>query len=135
MEETIFTKIIKGDIPSHKIYEDENTFAFLDIYPALPGHTLVIHKTAEQFVWDLDDTSYQELMASAKKIANHYRQVFDKNYISLNIVGTDVPHNHVHLLPFNDSSELHISDRDRMAIEPDHAELAKLAEKLCLKND
>lgn len=132
MEETIFTKIINGAIPSHKIYEDEHTYAFLDIYPSVPGHTLVVHKTPQQFVWDLDDSQYQQLMSTAKKIAAHYRRVSQKEHVALDIVGTDVPHNHVHLRPFNDSSELHVSDDERMSHEPDHDQLAHIAKTLAL---
>lgn len=135
MQQTIFTKIISGEIPCHKIYEDQHTFAFLDIHPAVEGHTLVVHKNPDRFVWDLGDESYQQLMATTKKIARHYQQASTKAHVSLQIVGTDVPHNHVHLLPFDDSSELHVSDRDRMAIDPNHDKLAAVAEKLRLSDD
>lgn len=130
MEETIFTKIIKGDIPCHKIYEDDYTFAFLDIHPVCEGHTLIVHKVPAQFVWDLDDIQYAQLMAAAKKIANHYREVSGKPYVKLSIVGTDVPHNHLHLMPFITTAETHGAGRD--AIEPDHEALARVAEKLRL---
>ena len=69
MEDSIFTKIIKGEIPSHKIYEDEYTFAFLDIYPACEGHTLVVHKKPTEFVWDLEADEYEQLMNTVKRIA------------------------------------------------------------------
>lgn len=130
MEETLFTKIIKGEIPCHKIYEDEHTFAFLDIYPACEGHTLVVHKTPTEFVWDLDSKEYGELMATVQKIARHYREISDKPYVKLSIVGTDVPHNHVHLLPFKTVAETRSLDREN--IEPDHEALARVAEKLRL---
>lgn len=132
MEETLFTKIINGEVPSHKIYEDEYTYAFLDIYPSCPGHTIVVHKTPAVFVWDLDDAAYQQLMASAKRIAEHYRTVSGKQYVALDVVGVDVPHNHVHIRPFDTSDELHHTDRDRMSKEPDHAALEKIAATLRL---
>ena len=70
-EKSIFTRIIDGDIPSHKIYEDDKTLAFLDIFPAVPGHTVIVPKTQVEFVWDLSDDYYQALMATTKKVAKH----------------------------------------------------------------
>lgn len=128
MQDSIFTKIIKGEIPSHKIYEDEHTYAFLDIFPSCEGHTLVIHKNPAEFVWDLDDEHYAQLMNTVKKIAKHYQAVSGKRYVSIDIVGTDVPHNHVHVKPFDTSEELHNPSRE--STEPDHANLAVVAEKL-----
>jgi len=127
---SIFTKIINGEIPCHKIYEDEYTFAFLDIHPSCEGHTLVVHKTQAQFVWDLNDEEYAQLMATAKKIARHYRDVSGKPYVSMDIVGTDIPHNHLHLKPFAFTSEIHNPARE--TAEPDHQALARTAEKLRL---
>ena len=126
---SIFTKIINGEIPSHKIYEDEHTYAFLDIYPVLEGHVLVIPKKQIEFVWDLEDEDYEALMNATKKIALHMRDVTGAKYIHERIVGTDVPHAHVHLMPFNRSSELR---SDPATDEPDHAAFAALAEKLRL---
>ncbi len=132
MEDSIFTKIIKGEIPCHKIYEDEHTFAFLDIHPSCEGHTLVVHKTPTQFVWDLEPTEYQQLMDTVKKIARHYRKVSGKPYVKLSIVGTDVPHNHIHLLPFTTPADTHNSTREETP--PDHEALARVAEKLRLND-
>lgn len=128
MKETIFTKIIKGEIPCHKVYEDELTFAFLDIYPRQPGHVLVVPKDQVEFVWDLPDDSYKALMMSCKKIALRLREIMPPAYVHEGIVGTDVPHAHVHLIPFNDSSEL--KGEPDMSAEPDHKALAELASKL-----
>ncbi len=130
MEDSIFTKIINGEIPCYKIYEDEATIAFLDIHPSCEGHTLVVHKSPTQFVWDLSDEEYVQLMATAKKIARHYRDVSGKPYVRMDIVGTDVPHNHLHLKPFTHTSDTHNPGREN--IEPDHASLALVAEKLRL---
>ena len=126
-EPSLFTKIINGEIPSHKIYEDDKTFVFLDIYPVLEGHVLVIPKTQVEFVWDLDDEDYRALMATAKKVALRLREVTGAKYVHERVIGTDVPHAHVHLMPFNESSEL---KNDPSVDEPDHAALAALAEKL-----
>ncbi len=132
MQDSIFTKIIKGEIPCHKIYEDEHTFAFLDIHPACEGHTLVVHKTPTEFVWDLSPNEYEQLMATIRKIARHYREVSGKPYVKLSINGTDVPHNHVHLMPFADASETYSAIRE--TIPPDHEALARAAKKLRLND-
>lgn len=130
MQDSIFTKIIKGEIPSHKLYEDDYTFAFLDIHPIVPGHTLVIPKKQVEFVWDLDDETYQALMATTRKIALRLRETLGVPYVGEKIVGTDVPHAHVQLVPFTDASEY--QQRGDMSSEPDHEKLAVLAERLKL---
>jgi len=128
MEDSIFTKIVKGEIPCHKVYEDDQTLAFLDIHPIQPGHTLVIPKQQVQFVWDLDDATYQAVMVAAKKVALQLRQVMGTTYVGEQIIGVDVPHAHVQLIPFNTPSEYHA--HQDMDAEPDHASLAALAQKL-----
>lgn len=128
MQESIFTKIINGDIPSHKIYEDERTYAFLDIYPTVPGHVLVVPKRQVEFLWDLADKDYQAVMATCKKIALHQREVLGVLYVGEKVVGVDVPHAHVHLVPFTNASE-YLKQTD-MSGEPDHVALAAMAEKL-----
>jgi len=128
MQDSIFTKIIKGEIPSHKIYEDEHVFAFLDIHPVTRGHTLVIPKKQVEFVWDLDDDEYQHLTTTVKKIALHIRETLQVPYVGEQIIGVDVPHAHVHLVPFTHAIEYH-QEADSSA-EPDHAALAKVAELL-----
>ena len=128
MEDSIFTKIINGDIPCHKVYEDDKTFAFLDIHPLTEGHVLVIPKKQVEFVWDLNEEDYAALMASVKKIALRLREILPYQYIGERVVGVDVPHAHVHLLPFNDTSEL--SEPQRFDQEADHAKLAELAAKI-----
>jgi histidine triad (HIT) family protein len=128
MQDSIFTKIIKGEIPCHKVYEDEKTLAFLDIHPIQPGHTLVIPKQQVEFVWDLDGETYAAVMATAQKVAQRLREVLSVPYVGEQIVGTDVPHAHVHLIPFRTTQEFKITP-DRQA-EPDHAALAEIAKKL-----
>ena len=130
MQDSIFTKIIKGEIPCHKIYEDDKTFAFLDIHPSVEGHTLVIPKSQVEFLWDLSDEDYQAVMATAKKVAQHIRQVLNVPYVGVKVVGVDVPHAHVHLIPFSDSNQF--SRHGDMSAEPDHAALAEMAKKLAL---
>ncbi len=128
MDESIFTKIIKGEIPCHKIYEDADVLAFLDIHPVQPGHTLVIPKQQIEFVWDVDDELYAKVMLVSKMVATRLKQVLNTKYVGSQVVGVDVPHAHVHLIPFSTTAEFrNIPD---MNAEPDHLELAKLAEKL-----
>jgi len=130
MQDSIFTKIINGEIPSHKIYEDDKVFAFLDIYPVQPGHVLIVPKMQVEFVWDLDGQDYQALMAAAKKIALRLRQTMEVPFVSSRIVGVDVPHAHIHLIPFSDAAQL--DNRPTQASEPDHVALATLAQTLAV---
>ena len=105
MQDSIFTKIIKGEIPCYKIYEDDLTLAFLDINPAHPGHTLVIPKKQVEFVWDLPSLEYEALMRTVQKVARRLKQVTGRHVGEL-VVGIDVPHAHVHLIPFDTSADL-----------------------------
>lgn len=129
MEPSIFTKIINGQLPSHKIYEDDKTFAFLDIHPLTPGHTLVVPKEQIEFVWDVPDELYIALMLTTKRIAQKQREVF-KSYVHERIVGLDVPHAHVQLIPFTTDSQLR--QQQDMHAEPDHQQLAAIADQLRL---
>lgn len=128
MQDSIFTKIIKGEIPSHKIYEDDKTLAFLDIHPIQPGHTLIIPKKQIEFVWDLPDEDYLAVVATTKRVALHLREVLGAKYIGERIVGVDVPHAHVQLIPFNTVEEWHA--HQDMDVEPDQTALAALAQRL-----
>ena len=130
MQDSVFTKIIKGEIPCHKIYEDDKTLAFLDIHPIQPGHTLVIPKKQVQFVWDLPDDDYRAVMETTKKVALRIRDVMSPPYVSERIVGVDVPHAHVQLIPFTTVADLKV-EQD-MSAEPDHPALAAMAKKLAL---
>lgn len=128
MQDSIFAKIIKGEIPCHKIYEDERTFAFLDIHPKTPGHTLVVPKKQVEFLWDLDKEDYDAVMATVKKVADKLREISDKKYVGINVFGMDVPHAHVHVYPFDTAEESRrVPD---MEAEPDHDALAQMAQKL-----
>ncbi len=128
MQDSIFTKIVKGDIPAHKIYEDEYVLAFLDIHPVQPGHTLIIPKKQVEFVWDLPADDYRSVMDAAQKVARRLREVLDVPYVGEQVIGVDVPHAHVHLIPFHTVSEFRaVPDVDS---QPDHAALSELAKKL-----
>jgi histidine triad (HIT) family protein len=123
-EETLFTKIVTGEVPSHKIYEDERTLAFLNIYPAVKGHTLVIPKAQVATVWALTDDDYVAVMRTAKKVAHRLKEVLEVERIGEKIIGVDVPHAHVHLIPFNNPAEYYARETTD---EPNHVELAALA--------
>ncbi len=125
MEDSIFTKIIKGEIPAHKIYEDENVIAFLDIFPKHEGHTLVVPKVQVEQIWDLDDEQYSTLLGTTKKIAKHLRNTMQTKRVGVIVEGVDVPHVHIHLLPFDDQMNTQPNNS-----EPDHEKLALLAEKI-----
>jgi histidine triad (HIT) family protein len=128
MADDVFAKIIRREILSHIIYEDEQTFVFLDIHPVQPGHVLVIPKVDVEFVWDLNNSDYRALMATVKKVALRLRDVMGTPYVGELIQGTDVPHAHIHLIPFTTADEFHaLAD---MSLEPDHSALADLAKKL-----
>ena len=97
---SIFTKIINGEIPCYKIYEDDKTLAFLDINPETKGHTLVIPKTEVDKIYDLSPEDYDALMHTVKKLSKHLEKILQKR-ILWKVVGTDVPHAHVHLMPLD----------------------------------
>lgn len=129
MEDSIFTKIVSGEVPCHKIYEDDKVLAFLDIEPRTEGHTLVIPKVRPaEYVWDLDDEIYAAVTDTVKRIALHLREVSGKKYVHEAIVGTDVPYAHIHLIPFDDGNELH----GRFPVDND--QLREIAEKFRLRD-
>lgn len=103
---SIFTKIINGEIPCYKIAEDENFFAFLDINPNTKGHTLCIPKQETDKLFDLDDEIYLGLMQFSKKIALAIQKTVPCNRVGLTVVGLEVPHAHVHLIPLNEMDDM-----------------------------
>ena len=101
---SVFTKIINGEIPCYKVYEDEKNIAFLDINPETEGHTLVVPKVEVDKVYNLEDEDYTALWAVVKKVARHMEDVTGKRTI-IEVIGTDVPHTHVHLKPLDETWE------------------------------
>ena len=99
---SVFTQIINGEIPCYKIYEDDHTFAFLDINPETPGHTLVVPKKEVDKIYELPDEDYQALMATVKKLSAHMEKQLGARTL-WKVIGTDVPHAHVHLLPYDET--------------------------------
>jgi len=103
---SIFTKIINGEIPCYKIAEDDNYFAFLDINPNAKGHTLCVPKQEVDKLFDLDDDTYIGLMQFSKKIAVALKKTVPCNRIGMTVIGLEVPHAHVHLIPLNEMREM-----------------------------
>lgn len=107
---TIFSKIIAGDIPSYKIAESERFFAFLDIFPLVEGHTLVVPKIEVDKIFDLDDDWLAEGILFAKKIGKTLEKVFDCNRCGMSVVGLEVPHAHIHLIPINVPRDMNFAE-------------------------
>jgi len=128
MEPSIFTRIINGEIPCHKIYEDDKTIAFLDIHPAQPGHTLVVPKVQVDHFDDLEDEDYQAVWATVKRIAKAQKKAFGRKRVGIHVVGLDVPHAHVHVVPFDTLAEY--TTLPDPNLEPDQTKLAATAEQL-----
>ena len=128
MQDSVFTKIIKGEIPAYKVYEDDKTLAFLDIHGTAPGHTLVVTKKQIDHLWDLSDEDYLVLMQTTKKVAKHLREVLKPERVGVKVIGSDVPHVHIHLIPFNSPAEY--SRSPDPTHEPDHEALADMAKRL-----
>ena len=103
---SIFSKIISGEIPSFKIYEDDNFLAFLDINPNALGHTLCIPKKEIDQIFDLDDKTLAELIIFSKKIANAIKKAVVCNRVGMSVIGLEVPHVHVHLIPINNMNDM-----------------------------
>ena len=101
---SIFSKIVAGEIPCYKVYEDEKTLAFLDINPESKGHTLVIPKVEVDKIYELSDEDYHALWASVKKVAARLEEVSGRRTL-MKVIGTDVPHAHVHLMPYDETWE------------------------------
>jgi histidine triad (HIT) family protein len=107
---TIFTRIINGEIPCYKVAEDERYFAFLDINPMTKGHTLVIPKCEEDYIFNLDDETYSGLMLFAKKVAVAIDAAIPCKRVGVAVMGMEVPHTHVHLIPITKESDMIISN-------------------------
>ena len=128
MSESIFTKIIKGEIPAHKIYEDENFIAFLDIKPINPGHTLIVPKEPIDYLFDLPHNLYAEIFEICRKLEPGIRKSTNAVRVGMVVYGFDVPHAHIHLVPLYAGGELDF----KLAKMADSRELAKIAELIKL---
>jgi histidine triad (HIT) family protein len=121
---SIFTRIIQGEIPCHKIAETEDYLAFLDIMPLATGHVLVVPKKEVDYLFDLDDETYVGLMLFAKIVAEAVRKAVPCKRVGVAVIGLEVPHAHVHLVPLNEVGDINFT---REKLKPSHAELAETA--------
>ena len=106
---SIFSKIVSGKIPSFKVSESENFLAFLDIFPLAKGHTLVIPKKETDYIFDMDSDEYKELWVFAKKVAKAQKKIIPCERIGVAVIGLEVPHAHIHLVPINGVSDIDFS--------------------------
>lgn len=124
---TIFTKIVEGDIPSYKIYEDEKFYAFLDINPMAKGHTLVIPKKEIDYLFDVDDTILSEMIVLSKKIAKAIEQAINCTRVGMMVIGLEVPHAHIHLIPIQKEGDMNLSNK---RVELTNDEFEKIATEI-----
>jgi histidine triad (HIT) family protein len=124
---SIFTKILNGEIPSYKVVETEHCFAFLDINPLAAGHTLVIPKKEVDYIFDLDELTYMQLQLTAKKVAKAIKSVVPCNRIGVAVIGLEVPHAHIHLVPINHIGDINFA---KAKIQMGEDELKNLAAKI-----
>ena len=124
---SIFSKIVSGEIPCHKIAETDNCLAFLDVFPLVEGHTLVIPNKEVEYIFDIEDPLYIELMTFAKKVSHAVRKAVPCKRIGVAVIGLEVPHAHVHLVPLNEVGDINFS---RPKMKPSQEDLARLAEKI-----
>lgn len=124
---TIFSKIIAGQIPAYKIAEDDSFFAFLDIFPLRKGHVLVVPKVETDKFFDLDDTYLSRMLVFAKPIAHAIEKAFPCDRCGMSVIGLEVPHAHMHLIPINSADDLNfLNDKLKLSEE----ELKKVQQKI-----
>lgn len=114
---SIFTKIMNGEIPCHKITEDEDNFAFLDINPNAKGHTLCVPKKEVDKIWDLDEESYNKLMSFSRKVAIALEKAVPCKRVGMTVIGLEVPHAHVHLIPLQSMANATFQQKEKLSTE------------------
>ena len=127
---TLFTRIINGDIPCYKVAEDDRYFAFLDINPLAKGHTLVVPKVEDDYIFHLDDETYAGLMLFAKKVAQAQQLAIPCKRIGVAVLGMEVPHVHVHLVPMQSEGDMNFA-KQKLQLSP--AEMAETAAAIAAK--
>lgn len=127
---TIFTKIIRGEIPCYKIAEDERYFAFLDINPLMAGHTLVVPKRETDYIFDLNDEEFSGLFLFAKKVALAIEKSIPCARIGVAVIGLEIPHAHIHLVPMNTMNDMNFKNPK---LKLSQEELSKIAKKISKK--
>jgi histidine triad (HIT) family protein len=124
---SIFTRIVEGEIPCYKIAEDANFLAFLDVNPLVEGHTLVIPKKEQDYIFDIADDSFVEFQLFAKKVAVHLKNKIACKRIGVAVIGLEVPHAHIHLIPLNQMDDMNFN-RKKLTFSSE--ELSKMAAEL-----
>ena len=124
---SIFSKIVAGEIPSYKVAEDDRHFAFLDINPVAPGHVLVIPKREVDYIFDLSDEEYADLQLFAKRVAEAMKKAIPCKRIGVAVMGLEVPHAHIHLVPINSESDMNFF-RDHITLSAE--EMAAIASSI-----
>ncbi|MCL9980608.1 MAG: HIT family protein [Bacteroidia bacterium] len=124
---TIFSKIVSGEIPCHKIYEDEHHLAFLDIMPLVLGHVLCIPKKEVDYIYDLSPSELSALWAFTQPVANAVKQAISCKRVGVAVIGLEVPHAHVHLMPLNEVEDINFT---RPKLKPTTEELSQIAEDI-----
>jgi histidine triad (HIT) family protein len=127
---SLFSKIVSGEIPCHKIAEDDKFFAFLDVFPLVPGHVLVVPKKETDYIFDIEDADLAEMMVFAKQVANVLKTAIPCKRIGVAVIGLEVPHAHIHLVPMNSADDLNFT---RPKLSPSSEELKQVAEKIRAK--
>ncbi|MBO4543614.1 MAG: HIT family protein [Bacteroidales bacterium] len=125
--ETIFTKIVKGEIPCYKVAENDRFFAFLDINPLAKGHTLVVPKNATDYIFDIEDEELGAMMVFAKKVAKAIKANYPCQKIGMTVIGLEVPHAHIHLVPINGVNDI---DFRREKVKLTDEEFKEIASKI-----
>jgi histidine triad (HIT) family protein len=121
---TIFTRIINGEIPCYKIAENEKCFAFLDISPLKTGHTLVVPKSETDYIFDLDDDILAEMMVFSKKVGAAIRRAYPCNRIGIAVLGLEVPHAHIHLVPMDKMDDINFRNPKLKFTQEEFSEIA-----------
>ncbi|MFI3317189.1 MAG: HIT family protein [Rikenellaceae bacterium] len=123
---TIFTRIIEGEIPCYKVAEDDNFFAFLDINPLRAGHTLVIPKVEQDYIFDLEDQTLSGMMIFAKKVAAQIRSKIECKRVAVVVLGLEVPHAHIHLIPISSEGDVDFRAERAKFTPEEFAEIAAM---------
>lgn len=122
---TIFSRIVAGEIPCHKVAENEEFFAFLDINPVAKGHTLVIPKAEVDYLFDIDDPKLGRMMAFAKRVARAQEAAIPCKRVGLAVMGLEVPHAHIHLIPITKESDMNFLGKELSLSQEELAEIAQ----------
>jgi histidine triad (HIT) family protein len=124
---TLFSKIVAGEVPCHKVAENDRFLAFLDIMPLRRGHVLVIPKTEIDYIFDMDDELLGEMMVFSKAVARRIKAVFPCRKVGVSVIGLEVPHAHIHLIPMNAVSDMNFA-QEKLHLTPE--ELADIARSI-----